>query len=58
LHSSYSKNLKLSKQTSTQVFSCTHLRSYTVSADDLAKMSTLAPYQRKHKVTVIGSGNW
>jgi hypothetical protein len=30
-----------------------------VTMDTLrAKMSALTPYQKKHKVTVIGSGNW
>jgi hypothetical protein len=23
-----------------------------------AKMSALTPFQKKHKVTVVGSGNW
>lgn len=30
----------------------------TVPTTKLAKMGSVLPYERKHKVTVVGSGNW
>jgi hypothetical protein len=31
----------------------------SITMDGLrAKISALTPYQKKHKVTVVGSGNW
>lgn len=37
---------------------CRSFSSSPSTSTSFANMGSLAPYQRKHKITVVGSGNW